>query len=131
MPDSDIRILETEAFFRVERARTPLKFGAVIQDAITLCHVRVRAENRRGAVAEGWGAIFLSDFWAFPTPAIPHETKDLAMRRLVDCFCRRLASFPGFAHPLDIFTEVEGDLSALNRQAGAEAGLAEEMPYLA
>ncbi|HEX9115840.1 MAG TPA: enolase C-terminal domain-like protein, partial [Anaerolineae bacterium] len=41
------------------------------------------------------------------------------------------ASFPGFAHPLDIFTEVEGDLMALNRQVGAEAGLAEEMPYLA
>jgi L-alanine-DL-glutamate epimerase-like enolase superfamily enzyme len=129
MPDSDIRILEIEPIYLEERARTPLKFGAVVQDAITFCHVRARVETRRGRVAEGWGAIFLSDFWAFPTPHIPHAVKDAAMRRVTEAFCRRLAEHRGFGHPLEIFMAVEGELAGLAQQASA--GLAEPLPYLA
>lgn len=129
MPDSDIRLVEVEPIYLEERARTPLKFGAVVQDGITFCHVRARVENRRGQLAEGWGAIFLSDFWAYPTPYVQHEAKDAAMRRVVEGFCRRLVAHRGFGHPVDIFLEVEGDLPALAREAAA--GLAEPMPYLA
>jgi L-alanine-DL-glutamate epimerase-like enolase superfamily enzyme len=131
MPDSDIRILEIEPLYLEEHARTPLKFGAVVQDGITFCHVRARVANRRGQIADGWGAIFLSDFWAFPDPAIPHEVRDAAMRRVVELFCARLRTFGGFGHPLDIFMEVEGDLAGLGRQASREAGLPVELPYLA
>jgi hypothetical protein len=129
MLDSHIRIVEVEAYYQEERARTPLKFGAVVQDGITLCHVRVRAENRRGNVADGWGAIFLSDFWAYPTPAIPHEVKDAAMRRVVEEFCALLRGYAGYAHPIDIFMSLEGEIARLARTASAQ--LAEPMPLLA
>jgi len=131
MPDSDIRILEIEPIYLEERARTPLKFGAVIQDAITFCHVRARVENRRGRMAEGWGAIFLSDFWAFPNPAIPHEVRDRAMRHVVERFCCRLADYPGFGHPLGIFLAVEEDLAGIGRAVSSEMELIEGLPYLA
>ncbi|HEX9075912.1 MAG TPA: hypothetical protein VF932_09035, partial [Anaerolineae bacterium] len=82
MPDTDIRVLEVEPYFAVEKAREPLKFGASVMDEVTVCHVRARVENRRGQVADGWGAIFLSDFWAFPTPRVRHEVRDQVMRRV-------------------------------------------------
>ncbi len=129
MPASDIRILEIEPLYLEERARTPLKFGAVVQDGITFCHVRARVETRRGRVAEGWGAIFLSDFWAFPAPHIPHAVKDAAMRRVTEAFCRRLADHRDFGHPLDIFLEAEGELTGIARQASV--GLTEPLPTLA
>ncbi len=131
MPDTDIRILEIQPIYLEERARTPLKFGAVVQDAITLCHVRARVENRQGRLAEGWGAIFLSDFWAFPNPAIPHHLRDLAMRRVVERFCRRLADYRHFGHPLDIFLAVEADLAGIGRAVSRELDLSQDLPYLA
>jgi L-alanine-DL-glutamate epimerase-like enolase superfamily enzyme len=131
MPDFDIRILEIEPSFSDEKAREPLKFGAVVMDVVTLCHVRARVESRRGQVADGWGAIFLSDFWAFPTPRIEHATKDPAMRRVVEAFCRRAADYQTFAHPIDIFLELEGELREISAQVSREMALPEMMPFLA
>lgn len=131
MLDSDVRVLEAEAYFRQERAREPLKFGAVIMDEITLCHVRVRVENRRGRVADGWGAIFLSDVWAFPTPSIEHAVKDRAMRSVTQAYLNSLCTHGRFAHPIDIFLELEDGLTPIASRACRDLRLAEEMPALA
>src|SRR5512138_2770367 len=103
MPETDIRLLEVEPYFTVEKAREPLKFGASVMDEVTFCHVRARVANRRGQVVDGWGAIFLSDFWAFPTPLLEHAVRDQVMRRVTQAVCRRFAGMPGYSHPLDIF----------------------------
>ena len=51
MQPTDIRIIALETRFSNARARTPLKFGAVIMDEVTYCTVVVRVENRLGASA--------------------------------------------------------------------------------
>ncbi len=130
MPDSDIRILQVEPHFANEKAREPLKFGASVMDVVTLCHVRVRVENRRGNIADGWGAIFLSDFWAFPTPRLAHELRDQVMRRVTQKICERFAAHHTFAHPLDIFWALEPELKTINAQVCAEMQLPETMPFL-
>lgn len=130
MPDSDIRILEVQPYFSVEKAREPLKFGASVMDDVTFCHVRVRVENRRGQVADGWGAIFLSDFWAFPTPRLPHAVRDRVMRRVTEAVCARFADTKTYAHPLDVFWQIEPELAFLNSQICAEMQVSEQMPLL-
>ena len=130
MLPSDVRILQVEPYFTNEKAREPLKFGASVMDVVTYCHVRVRVENRRGQIADGWGAIFLSDFWAFPTPRIPHETRDQVMRRVTQDICARFATHTEFAHPLDIFWQIEPELKTINARICAEMQLPEEMPFL-
>lgn len=130
MRASGIRILEIEPYYADEKAREPLKFGASVMDQVTFCHVRARVENRQGQVAEGWGAIFLSDFWAFPTPRIAHEVRDQAMRRVTQILCQRFADYKSFAHPLDIFWTLEPELAKINAQICAEMKLPEEMPFL-
>ena len=128
--DSDIRILEVEPFFPVERAREPLKFGASVMDEVTLCHVRVRVENRRGQIADGWGAIFLSDYWAFPTPRIEHAVRDQVMRRVTQAVCKRFGEHQDFAHPLDMFWKFEPELEGINSSICREMQLPEPMPFL-
>lgn len=124
MPDTDIRVIEAQAYFSDEYARESFKFGDAVVDSVTLCHVRARVENRRGQSADGWGAIFLSYPWAFRDPTIANETKDTAMQRVAERICRRATEYNRFAHPIDIFADLEGDLS------GIAAEIRPEMPYL-
>jgi L-alanine-DL-glutamate epimerase-like enolase superfamily enzyme len=124
MPDSNIRVLEAQAYFSDERGRESFKFGDAVVDSVTLCHVRVRVENRRGQVADGWGAIFLSYPWAFRDPAITNADKNAAMQRVTERLCQRAAEYNRFAHPIDIFINLESDLSAIS------AEVCRQMPYL-
>jgi L-alanine-DL-glutamate epimerase-like enolase superfamily enzyme len=130
MLNSDVRVLEAQPYFSDEKAREPLKFGASVMDQVTYCHVRVRVENRRGQVADGWGAIFLSDFWAFPTPRIEHAVRDQAMRRVTQAVCARFAEYKEWGHPLDIFWALEPELAGINQRICAAMALPEEMPFL-
>ncbi|MCD6289437.1 MAG: hypothetical protein J7M34_02955 [Anaerolineae bacterium] len=129
--DSDIRVLEVEPFFSREKAREPLKFGAVVMAEVTYCQVRARVENRRGRVADGWGAIFLADFWAFPSRQVDHPEREQAMRRVTERFCRRVAEHKEFVHPIDIFLALEDDLRAIAAEVSQEMALAEPLPFLA
>ena len=130
MPDSDIRILEVEAHFSHEYPRTALKFGGRVAGKVTLAHVRVRVENRKGHVADGWGAILLSHYWAFPTPAISHDTKDELMRRVTEAYCQRLVDYNTYAHPIDIFLSFQPELQVINSCISQDMNLPEVMPYL-
>jgi L-alanine-DL-glutamate epimerase-like enolase superfamily enzyme len=131
VPDSDVRILEVEPYYSQEVARTPLKFGAVVVEDTPYVHVRVRAENRRGQVADGWGAIFVMDFWAFPSPRVEHPLRVQAMRAVVDGYCRLLAAYPGYAHPIDIYHDLEPDLRRLGDDISRQMALPEPLPFLA
>ncbi len=55
MPDSDIRVLEVEAYFSEEKGRVR-EVGESVLDEVTFCHVRARVENHLGQVSNGWGA---------------------------------------------------------------------------
>ena len=129
--DTDIRILEVQPYYRQETAREPLKFGNVVVEECLFCHVRVRVENRQGHVADGWGAIFLMDMWGWPGPDASHPPREEAMRRLNTAFCQAAAGYKQVAHPIDIFLELEKDLTQMSRQACTGLDVAGSMPFLA
>lgn len=127
---TDIRVIEASAFFAEERPRAAFSFGAAVAGTLTLCHVRVLVENRRGEVAAGWGAIFLSYPWAFPAAGIEAAAKDRAMRRLVELACARVIG-NDHAHPIDLFWDFQNDLADLAAQAGCDVGTNQPPPPLA
>jgi len=128
---SDIRIRRATPHYPFVRARTPLKFGAVVVEALDFCHVCVEVENRAGKVAQGWGAMFLMDMWAWPSAAVPHEQRMVAMRRLNGDLCKLFASYDDYAHPVDIFHRLESGMRRAAEQVSRELKLAEQIPYLA
>jgi L-alanine-DL-glutamate epimerase-like enolase superfamily enzyme len=128
---SDIRIRSLTPHYPFVRARTPLKFGAVIVEALDFCHVRAEVETRSGKVAEGWGAMFLMDMWAWPTAKVAHEQRMIAMRTLNGNLCKLFASYDDYAHPIDIFHRLEGGIQRAGEALSREMKLAEQIPFLA
>jgi len=128
---TDIRIRRVTPYYPFVRARTPLKFGAVVVEATDFCHVCAEVENRRGQVAEGWGAMFLMDMWAWPSAVVEHEQRVEAMRSLNGRLCELFASYDDYAHPIDIFHRLEDDMRRLADEVSREMQLAEPIPFLA
>ena len=128
--DSDIRIVEIQTYKTPVRCRTPLKFGAVVVEELPIGYVRVVAENRAGRRAEGWGAMFLMDLWAWPVSRAPHAAKNRVMRALLDAYARTVAGYPGYAHPLELFMATEPELRRLSRELCDQYTPGEEMPFL-
>jgi L-alanine-DL-glutamate epimerase-like enolase superfamily enzyme len=127
---SDIRVVQVETFKVPTVCRTPLKFGAVVVDALPIGYARATVETRAGRRAAGWGAMFIMDLWAWPGPPGSHEPRARAMADLLDAYARTVAGYGRFAHPIEIFMETEGHLRRLAGQMvqGPTGG---EMPYLA
>jgi L-alanine-DL-glutamate epimerase-like enolase superfamily enzyme len=128
--ETDVRILELTPFFTKETPRVPLKFGAVVMNESAYCHVRARVENGRGQTAEGWGAIFMSDVWAWPSSQVQHPEREALMCDLVRAWCKRVVDFKGHAHPVDIFWTLEEELVPLSDWLCRERNLPENMPRL-
>ncbi|MBU0611145.1 MAG: hypothetical protein KKI08_24915, partial [Armatimonadetes bacterium] len=120
---SDIRIKELIPHYTFETARTPLKFGAVVVEKLDLCRVEAVVENGKGQTATGWGAIFLMDFWGWPTPELSHDVKAAAMRDVTERYLRLAASYDEPGHPVDIFMALEEDLRRINVEVCEERGL--------
>lgn len=129
--ESDVRLLQAEPHFTREPARTPMKFGGVVMTDALLCHVRAVVENRRCVRAEGWGAIFLADQWAWPQVAAGHTVAESLMRDLVVDWCRLAESDSEFRHPIDFFQEREAELQPAADRVCQAAGLTESMPRMA
>jgi L-alanine-DL-glutamate epimerase-like enolase superfamily enzyme len=127
---TDIRVVEAETRFSHEQARTPIKFGGVVMDSVVLAEVRVTVENRRGQRGTGCGAIFLADFWAFPSARVPTDVRAAAMEELTRRCAGRLVGHGRYGHPIDIARELQ---PAFDEQAAAltrELNLAEPLPRL-
>ena len=93
-------ILTTSVTFREQPFAKPLQLSSGIITEITeaTATVRVRIDGKE---AEGRGAIYLSDLWAWPDPALTHVQRDAAMRE----YCTRVARLlpernDGPCHPL-------------------------------
>ncbi len=127
---SDIRVTEVTPYYIDAPARTPLKFGAVVVPSCTYCQVKVRVSNRDGAQADGWGGMFLMDFWAWPDFSIEHADRDRAMRALTDNYAKRFVG-RDFAHPIDLFLEVEKELPTGAKEVATALEMDVEIPLLA
>jgi L-alanine-DL-glutamate epimerase-like enolase superfamily enzyme len=128
---TDVRVLEAEPHFTVERSVGGLIFSRGRIDDLTLCHVRVVVESRRGAMGQGWGAVLPSHPWALPKGMLPAADADRAMRAITSAWCRELAARREYGHPVDTFMELEAGLPELAARSLRDLGLAAEWPHLA
>lgn len=128
--DSDIRVRNIETSFRSERARTPLKFGASVVEEVEYCTVKATVENGRGDIADGYGGIFLMDFWGWPDFNLSHEPKSAAMAQITEEYCDLVLSYPDAAHPIEIFYDLEADLREANDAVCAQRELLPPQTFL-
>ena len=111
-------------------ARTPLKFGGVVVERLPFCRIRAEVESAAGETAEGWGGIFVMDQWGWPDPAVSHEDKQMVMKGTIERFRELVLDYPEYAHPIDIFIDLEDDLARISEQVCSEHGLDTAQPFL-
>ena len=71
MKPTDVAIKDLACTFEEHRYRTPIKFGGVALDRVTLLNVEVRVRTVDGKPARGFGSMPLGNVWSFPAPDIP------------------------------------------------------------
>ena len=131
MRSADIRIREVSFEYEDFRYRTPIKFGGVALDRVTVLNVRMVVEGGAGTSATGAGSMPLGNVWAFPSRTLTYDQTLGAMRFLAS---RVAADYRGCGlsgHPIDITHRLEPELLLAGADFTALHQWTEPVPKLA
>jgi L-alanine-DL-glutamate epimerase-like enolase superfamily enzyme len=127
MKTAPFRIRDVRFSFEDFRYRTPIKFGGVVLDRVTLLNVECDVESVSGRRATGFGSMPLGNVWAFPSKTLPYDVTLAAMKRLADDVAGLYRSCGEVVHPIDTTMSLEQEAFA----AADRMPLAERIPRLA
>ena len=131
MRTTDIRV--RDVFFDYEdfRYRTPIKFGGVALDRVTVLNVRMVVESGAGKTATGSGSMPLGNVWAFPSRVLTYDQTLGAMRFLASRVAADYAGCGLSGHPIDITHRLEPELLLAGADFTALHQWPEPVPKLA
>jgi L-alanine-DL-glutamate epimerase-like enolase superfamily enzyme len=92
------------------RYRTPIKFGGVALDRVTLLNVHIDLESSTGQCATGFGSMPLGNVWAFPSKTLTYEQTLAAMKAHAAAVRAIYAGCKEPAHPIETTMSLESDI---------------------
>jgi L-alanine-DL-glutamate epimerase-like enolase superfamily enzyme len=122
-----LHIRDVSVSFVDHRYRTPIKFGGVALDRVTLLNVECDLESSTGQRATGFGSMPLGNVWAWPSKTLPYDATLAAMKRLADDVARLYRGCGEVVHPIDTTMALEPELFTV----AGRIPLADPMPGLA
>src|SRR5262249_21336081 len=125
---TDLRLAEVRYAYEDYLYRTPLKFGGVALDRVTLLNVHVLVRGTGGRTARGFGSMPLGNVWSFPSKGLSYETTLGAMKALVEEIARLTAAYQEAGHPVDLTTALEPAYLKAAAEVTRRLGLAEPIP---
>jgi L-alanine-DL-glutamate epimerase-like enolase superfamily enzyme len=128
---TDIRVKAVRPGYQDFRYRTPIKFGGVALDRVTLLNVELDVETRAGKRATGFGSMPLGNVWAYPSRAMGYDQTLAAMKAVVGRVAAVYAGHPEFGHPIDITTTIEHTYLKEAEAVGRSLNVADPIPVLA
>jgi L-alanine-DL-glutamate epimerase-like enolase superfamily enzyme len=112
------------------RYRTPIKFGGVALDRVTLLNVNMVVERANGTLARGFGSMPLGNVWAWPSKVMKYDDTLTEMKEAAKYAAYAITGTrPG--HPIQISAPVEDHLKAWTVGRHVVRKLPEPMPFLA
>src|SRR5262249_23661023 len=90
---SDICIEAIENSYEDLVYGTPIKFGGVALDRVTVLNVKSRVRTVAGKTAAGFGSMPLSNVWAFPSKTMKYDQTLAAMKTLTEKIAKLTADF--------------------------------------
>ena len=84
MNSTDVRVKSVESRTDEYRYRTPIKFGGVALDRVTLLNAHVTVRTEAGVTARGFGSMPLGNVWSFPSRTLGYNDTLGAMKSLAD-----------------------------------------------
>lgn len=128
---TDIQVVDVSISFEPVQFRAPLKFGGRVVDHTYLINATVEVETRSGHRGVGHGSMPVGNVWAWPSSNVLPPDSEAAMMAYAEKFGELFASYPNFAHPLEIQFDVGAELEHQARKISNQRGLAEPLPALA
>jgi L-alanine-DL-glutamate epimerase-like enolase superfamily enzyme len=105
-----VHIKEVSYAFEDFRYRTPIKFGGVALDRVTLLNVGMVVETTGGKVSGGFGSMPLGNVWAWPSKVMKYDETLVVMKAFADMLSgvyRTATNSQARGHPIQISTRVE------------------------
>ncbi len=128
---TDIRVRDVRTSYEDFRYRTPIKFGGVALDRVTILNVVVDVETVGGTTAHGFGSMPLGNVWAYPSKTMSYDQTLEAMREVVDRVAAVYRGYAGFGHPIDITWSIEHEYIREAETVGNRLQVADPIPILA
>jgi L-alanine-DL-glutamate epimerase-like enolase superfamily enzyme len=131
MNPTDVRVRDESASYEDYRYRTPIKFGGVALDRVTVLNVTMTVETPGGKSATGCGSMPLGNVWAWPSRVLTYDQTLAGMKYVAGRLSAlyRMSGLTG--HPVDITDEMEPRVFAAGDDYARAAHLPEPMPRLA
>src|SRR5262245_5937433 len=102
-----IRIKDVRFSYEDFGYRTPIKFGGVAVDRVTLLNVEIDVETQAGKMARGFGSMPLGNVWAYPSRAMSYQQTLEAMKAVTERVADVYSRYREYGHPIDITRAVE------------------------
>ena len=126
MKSTDIRVEDVTYTYENFRYRTPIKFGGVASDRVTILNVECAVRTRDGKRARGFGSMPLGNIWSFPARTLGYDQTLAAMQAVVERVAASTRSCTEVGHPIDLTWALEPEYV----KAAAAVPLAEPIPVL-
>jgi L-alanine-DL-glutamate epimerase-like enolase superfamily enzyme len=128
---TDVRVAEVSFDFEDFQYRTPIKFGGVAVDRVTLLNVTCTVEAPNGQSARGRASMPLGNVWAFPSKTLSYDETLAAMRELAGRLARVTNDCSESGHPIDLNHALEPAYHQAAAQVTRDRNLPEPIPPLA
>lgn len=128
---TDVTVKDVSVSFEPVPYRAPLKFGGRIVSSGWLMNAQVTVETNSGKHATGHGSMPVGNVWAWPSSTLEPAQTEQAMMKYAKAVGELFASFPGYAHPMEIEFEVSAEYDHLGRRVADSLGMSEPLPALA
>ncbi len=110
--------------------RSPLKFGGIVTDKVTILNAYVRVEDNQGRSADGFGSMPMGNVWSFPSKAHTYDETLHAMKALASEIEAITASCTESGHPVELNTLLEPQYLEAASRVGQQLSLKEPIPTL-
>lgn len=128
---TDIRLKDVRFSYEDFLYRTPIKFGGVAVDRVTLLNVEAAVETRAGKVARGFGSMPLGNVWAYPSRAMTYQQTLDAMKAVAERVAEVYRGHRDCGHPIDITSAIEHQYLKEAVEVGRRLNVADPVPVLA
>jgi L-alanine-DL-glutamate epimerase-like enolase superfamily enzyme len=130
MKSTHIRIGNLTHTFEDFSYRSPIKFGGVALDRVTLLNVACRVRDPGGRTAKGFGSMPLGNVWSFPSRRLGYDDTLHAMKTLAQRIQSSLLDADIWGHPISLAYHMEPQFEKIAAETTRDLELVEPIPRL-
>jgi L-alanine-DL-glutamate epimerase-like enolase superfamily enzyme len=130
MKSTHVRVAGLERSYEDFSYRSPIKFGGVALDRVTLLNVVCRVSDPDGRTARGFGSMPLGNVWSFPSRRLSYDDTLGAMKTLAGRIQTILLDADLWGHPITLAHALEPQFEKAGAEVTRELNLGEPIPRL-